>query len=151
MNDFIGRAVHEYEWCEGSYYYNELENKHYIVKISNGKVLYFEVEEDTVERVSNHLDYYGERICSGDIISFGDVASDEYDYDNEYYFQNTAVVVYNDSRFELEDFASTNSVVYYTMNNGNHKDFIEVFDDCVVVGNIYDHPYYLDKKSIDNI
>lgn len=88
----------------------------------------------------------GEDIYEGDIIEFDDVGEEGYEYKEGFDFQNRAVIIWNNGRFELDKPMSDNSEVLDFMNNC-HEDFWNALKDCKVIGNIYENPGLLNPQN----
>ena len=80
-------------------------------------------------------DINGKEIYEGDIIKFQDIGGEGEDV---YDFDNIAVVTFNNLRWELSKFKYDDSTVEDEMCE-YHYDFIEVFNQCEVIGNIYEN------------
>ena len=106
----------------------------YITDIENNS---FIVYRETVSQYTGLKDSTGKRIFEGDILEFEDLGEEGYEYKEGFDFINTASVVFNNGRFELENFWSGNSGVLEEMNN-DHEEFISIFAYSKIIGNIHD-------------
>ena len=86
------------------------------------------------------------KICENYLVDFEDTVEEGYEYKEGFDFQNRAVVVWNNGRFELDNFLSDNSEVMELMNNC-HEDFWNTLKDCQVIGNIIDNPGLLNSQN----
>lgn len=94
---------------------------------------------ETIGQYTGLHDKNGAQIYEGDILRFCDVGEEGYEYKEGFDFENVARVVYENGRFELADFLDSNSGVADEMYRC-HEDFIHVFKQSKVIGNIYDNP-----------
>lgn len=91
-------------------------------------------------------DKNGKEIYEGDIVEFDDSSEDE--YGAEYDILNKAVVVFNDGRWELDDFQElgtpVTSVIGFMNNDMNQEDWhLFISEELTIVGNIYENPELL--------
>ncbi|URN85847.1 YopX family protein [Acetobacterium wieringae] len=101
---------------------------------------------ETVGQYTGLKDSTGKRIFEGDILEFEDLGEEGYEYKEGFDFINTASVVFNNGRFELENFGSDNSGVLEEMND-DHEDFISIFTYSKIIGNIHDNPELLEVQG----
>lgn len=81
----------------------------------------------------------GKQIFEGDILQFDDIGEEGYEYKEGFDFVNRAAVVWENGRWELDRFLSTNSGVNEDMcGRSFHEDFIQVFGSSKIIGNIHD-------------
>jgi len=114
----------------------------YITDIENNS---FIVYRETVSQYTGLKDSTGKRIFEGDILEFEDLGEEGYEYKEGFDFINTASVVFNNGRFELENFWSGNSGVMEEMGN-DHDEFMGVFSGSKIIGNIHDNPELLEVQ-----
>lgn len=100
------------------------------------------VDPSTVGQYTGLLDNNGKLIFEGDILEFEDCGEEGYEYKEGFYFTNRAAVCWENGRWQLTDFISTNSGVVDDMND-SHEDFISLFYYSEVIGNIHDNPELL--------
>lgn len=105
-----------------------------------------EIDPETLCQFTGFTDKHGQRIWENDIVEFEDVGEEGYEYEEGFDFTNTATVVWHNGRFEMSDFASSNSAVLEEMNNC-HEDFILVFQECEVIGNVFDDKHLLNETD----
>lgn len=154
----------EYAWAEGAYYvhHNRMvsplgdelrpEDVDHVI-IQSGfadwnmprQLCAVPVDPDTVCEATEWKDKNGKRIWEYCFIQFPDTGEEGYEYKEGFDFENIAMVVKKNGRWELDHFASTNSAVLDDMNDGNHDEFISVFADCEVIGNLFDNPEILEQ------
>lgn len=96
-----------------------------------------QVIPETVGEYSMYRDVNNKLIFEGDRIEFSDTGEDGFEYKEGFDFVNSAVVVFNNGRFELTNFLSENSNVYWNMKH-DHEEFVNVFCTCTVIGNIHE-------------
>lgn len=131
------------KWVEG--YYQKRHDidgsfQHFIFWSKSHTVWeYAEVDPETVCVYIGKKDISGKKIFNNDRIQFDDMGEEGFEYREGYDFKNEATVVWNNGRFELKDFADTNSGVLDEMSEC-HEDFMYVFENCRVVGNVFDNP-----------
>ena len=106
----------------------------------------FEVFPETSSKYTGLTDKNGMKIWENDLVDFEDTGEEGYEYKEGFDFQNRAVVVWNNGRFELDNFLSDNSEVMELMNNC-HEDFWNTLKDCQVIGNIIDNPGLLNSQN----
>ncbi|EGA92607.1 YopX family protein [[Clostridium] symbiosum] len=106
----------------------------------------FEVFPETICKYTGLTDKNGMKIWENDLVDFEDTGEEGYEYKEGFDFQNRAVVVWNNGRFELDNFLSDNSEVMELMNNC-HEDFWNTLKDCQVIGNIIDNPGLLNSQN----
>lgn len=83
----------------------------------------------------------GKQVFEGDILQFEDVGEEGYEYKEGFDFVNRAAVVWENGRWELDRFLSTNSGVNEDMiGRSFHEDFIQVFGSSKIIGNVHDDP-----------
>ncbi len=149
---FRGKGIHDGKWYFGSYgasmvgrsFINSDKDIHYDAAITfvneEGYADFVKIDEETVGQYTGLTDKNGTKIFEGDIVEFEDTGEDGYEYSEGFDFRNRAVVVWDNGRWELDEFASDNSGVADDMRNC-HDDFVSVFAyQSWVIGNIYDNP-----------
>ena len=87
------------------------------------------------------LDKNGQKIWENDIVEFEDVGEEGYEYKEGFDFTNRARVEFAEGRWSLTDFAEENSGVIDEMYD--HAEFMELWNYCEVIGNIFDNPKLL--------
>ena len=101
------------------------------------------LKDAIVEQYTGLKDKNGKEIYEGDILSFEDTGEEGYEYKEGFDYINQASVIFNNARWELDNFGNNNSGVIEEMNNC-HEDFISVFARCEVIGNIHQNPELLE-------
>lgn len=134
------------EWVIGYYVKDEVANRDYILSSNyttgminqpgGTKYLNFVLFNIDPETLCRGVALEHNPLWEHDIVVFDDIYE-------ACHFQNQAVVVYHNGRFELDCFKSDNSTVMSDMNNSTHEDFWSVIEQCRVIGNIFDHPELL--------
>lgn len=94
-------------------------------------------------KLNTKENWNGRKIWVHDIVEFEDTGEEGYEYKEGFDFKNRAEVVYENGRFKFSSFLSNNSGVLDLMNN-YPDEFCETFEDCKVIGNIFD-----DKKLLE--
>ena len=148
---FRGKRIDQREWSEGSLL--SINGNSYIYKGSFGDLEDIDfgygfqiVSNETLGQYTCLKDCSGNRIFEGDILEFEDLGEEGYEYKEGFDFINTASVVFNNGRFELENFWSGNSGVLEEMNN-DHEEFISIFAYSKIIGNIHDNPELLEVQG----
>lgn len=151
------------EWAEGFYYcmsettyvfeedyeQNSVPIHHYILfeRMTDwglpNQMMQVEIDQSTLCQRTGLKD---KQIWENDIITFEDTREEGYEYKEGFDFQNRAVVVWSNGRFELDKFASNNSAVMEDMNNF-YEDFWNDLKGCEVIGNIFDNPELLEVEE----
>ena len=154
---FKAKRMDNEEWVEGSY--AVIGDKHAIIKKeletyfssdnnyekrSGSEVI--QILPKTVCQYTELTDKKGKKIFEGDILEFDDVGEEGYEYKEGFDYKNRASVVFLKGRFELGNFMSTNSAVVEDMVCFCHEDFVSVFEENEVIGNIFDNPELLEVK-----
>lgn len=93
-------------------------------------------ERFILEQYTGLCDKNGMGIYEGDIVEFDDTGEEGYEYKEGFDFQNRAVIIWNNGRFELDNLLSNNSEVLEFMNN-SHEEFWNALEGCKVIGNIH--------------
>lgn len=93
-------------------------------------------------KLNTKENWNGRKIWAHDIVEFEDTGEEGYEYKEGFDFKNRAEVVYENGRVKFSSFLSNNSGVLDLMNN-YPDEFYETFEDCKVIGNIFD-----DKKLL---
>ena len=140
---FRGKDADSGIWCYGDLSYDR-EGKPYIRFWAHNGYLVREVMPETVGQFTGFADKNKKRIFEGDILEFDDVGEEGYEYKEGFDYKNRATVVFSKGRFELGNFMSTNSAVADDMVCFCHEDFVSVFEENEVIGNIYDNPELLE-------
>lgn len=96
-----------------------------------------QVDTDTICQYTGLTDKNGSKIWENDIVEFEDVGEEGYEYKDGFDFTNRARVEFAEARWSLTDFASTNSAVVDEMYN--HVEFMDFWQYCKVIGNIFDN------------
>jgi uncharacterized phage protein (TIGR01671 family) len=145
---FRGKRLDNGEWVYGAFVPDALETPDndlttwgFIRRFNRdiGKMETIEVARESVGQYTGLCDKNGKEIYEGDILRFDDTGEEGYEYKEGFDFINMAVVIWHAGRFELDNFASTNSGVLDEMNHCQ-EDFIFVFSGAEVIGNIYENP-----------
>ncbi|MEA4805115.1 YopX family protein [Acetobacterium wieringae] len=135
---FRGKRTDTGEWVEGDLLKHDnrigIHNQ-----LGDGTMNVVDVDPETVGQYTGLKDSTGKRIFEGDILEFEDLGEEGYECKEGFDFINTASVVFNNGRFELENFWSDNSGVLEEMND-DHEDFISIFAYSKIIGNIHDNP-----------
>lgn len=135
---FRGKRADTGEWVEGDLLKHDnrigIHNQ-----LGDGTMNVVDVDPETVGQYTGLKDSTGKRIFEGDILEFEDLGEEGYEYKEGFDFINTASVVFNNGRFELENFWSDNSGVMEEMGN-DHDEFMGVFSGSKIIDNIHDNP-----------
>ena len=99
------------------------------------------VSADTICQYTGLTDKNGNKIWENDIVQFEDTGEEGYEYKEGYDFVNRAMVEFAEARWSLTDFIDTNSAVVDEMYN--HVEFMDLWQYCEVIGNIFDNPELL--------
>lgn len=99
------------------------------------------VDPSTICQCTGFEDKNGRQIWENDIVSFEDTGEEGYEYKEGFDFTNRAKVEFAEGRWSLTDFASENSAVMDEMYD--HAEFMELWQGCKVIGNIFDNPELL--------
>ena len=142
---FRGKDIDSGLWCYGDMAHDR-EGNPYIRFWAHNGYLVRGVEPETVGQFTGFTDKNNKRIFEGDILEFDDVGEEGYEYKEGFDYKNRAAVVFSKGRFELGNFMSTNSAVADDMVCFCHEDFVSVFEENEVIGNIYDNPELLEVK-----
>ena len=142
---FRGKDEDSGLWCYGDLSYGK-DGKPYIRFWGHNGYLVRCVLPETVGQFTGFTDKNNKRIFEGDILEFDDVGEEGYEYKEGFDYKNRATVVFSKGRFELGNFMSTNSAVADDMVCFCHEDFVSVFEENEVIGNIYDNPELLEVK-----
>lgn len=159
--EFRGKRVSNGEWlvsktivrANGGFFlvlpnvdvYGDYKNKAGVTHLCCNRGFLAEVAPETIGQYTGMEDRNGKRIYEGDIVKFEDCGEEGYEYKEGFDFVNTAKVIWNNSRWELDDFLSLNSGVAEEMSNC-HEDFVSIFYFSEVIGNIYDNPELLEAQ-----
>ena len=95
------------------------------------------VDEEIICQYTGLTDKNGCKIWEGDVVEFEDTGEEGYEYKEGFDFINKARVEFAEARWSLTDFASTNSAVVDEMYN--HVEFMDFWQYCKVIGNIFDN------------
>lgn len=136
---FRGKDAESGLWCYGDLSYDR-GGKPYIRFWTHSGYLAREVMPETVGQFTGFADKNKKRVFEGDILEFDDVGEEGYEYKEGFDYVNRATVVFSKGRFELGNFLSTNSAVAEDMVCIFHEDFVSVFEENEVIGNIHDCP-----------
>lgn len=146
------------EWAEGYYAFDYRCSRHMIfineASCTEGSkprrkeysLTGYDIDPSTLCKCTGIEDKNDKPIWENDIITFEDTGEEVYEYKEGFDFQNRAVVVWNNGRFELDKLASDNSAVLEDMNNC-HEDFWNDLIGCEVIGNIFDNPELLEEQE----
>lgn len=145
MREILYKAKHITvdKWYEG--YYVKIERLHYIAVTNEGfenGYRLVEVNPETICQFAGLTDKNGNKIWENDIVRFEDTGEDGYEYREGFDFVNMAKVVYNNSRWELDEYMSENSYVFE--NQDSHGEFCDLWEYTEVIGNIFDNPELLE-------
>lgn len=97
----------------------------------------YRVNPGTICQYTGLTDENGCKIWENDIVEFEDTGEEGYEYKDGFDFTNRAKVEFAEARWSLTDFISTNSSVVDEMYN--HVEFMDFWQNCEVVGNIFDN------------
>lgn len=95
---------------------------------------------------SGLTDKDGIKICKGDIREFDDMGEEGYEYIEGFDFKNRAVVVFENGRFTLDKFMSSNSYVLEEI--ANHEEFYQTLEGSTYIGNIYENAELLKQLEV---
>ena len=98
---------------------------------------FYEVIPDTICQYTGLTDKNGRKIWENDIVEFEDTGEEGYEYKEGFDFINRARVEFEEARWSLTDFISMNSSVVDEMYY--HVEFMDFWQNCEVVGNIFDN------------
>ncbi len=129
------------EWVKGYLYCDT--GKWVIKQFETDRADYidYEVDPSTICQCTGLKDKNGKLIWENDIVSFEDTGEEGYEYKEGFDFTNRAKVEFAEGRWSLTEFASDNSGVMAEMYD--HDEFMELWKDCEVIGNIFDNPELL--------
>lgn len=102
-----------------------------------------EIDHNTICQYTGLTDKNGCKIWEGDVVEFEDTGEEGYEYKEGFDFINKARVEFEEARWSLTDFASTNSAVVDEMYN--HIEFMDFWQYCKVIGNIFDNKELLEN------
>ena len=125
---------------------NDSVYKMIIVDVQEDKTHFAKIENAEIMQYTGLKDKNGKEIYEGDIITFEDMGEEGYEYIEGFDFVNRASVVFENGRWELDNLASHNSSVLEEMNSC-HEDFITVFENCEVIGNVHQNPELLEASN----
>lgn len=116
--------------------------KYYIVPNYASDLYALEIDPSTICWCTGLRDKTGKLIWENDIVSFEDTGEEGYEYKEGFDFVNKAKVEFAEGRWSLTDFASDNSGVMAEMYD--HAEFMEFWQYCEVIGNVFDNPELLE-------
>ena len=148
MREILFRGKHKAtgKWCEGNLNIDK-QGVAIITPDDTPIGCYGQVDPNTVGQFTGLTDKNGTKIFEGDIVEFEDTGEDGFEYSEGFDFRNRAVVVWNNGRWELDEYASDNSGVADDMMYC-HDDFISVFEfQSWVIGNIHDNPELMEMND----
>lgn len=116
--------------------------KYYIVPSYASDLYALEIDPSTICWCTGLQDKNGNLIWENDIVSFEDTGVEDYEYKEGFDFVNKAMVEFAEGRWSLTDFASDNSSVMDEMYD--HAEFMEIWQYCEVIGNVFDNPKLLE-------
>lgn len=144
---FKAKRIDNGEWVEG--YLFETNDNSYIAY--NGQFdddlllspqnIFIPVDKTTICQYTGLTDENGNKIWENDVLRFEDIGEEGYEYKEGFDFINRARVEFAEGRWSLIDFVSENSGVMEEMYN--HAEFMEFWQYCEVVGNLFDNPEFL--------
>ncbi|MFD1136759.1 YopX family protein [Paenibacillus urinalis] len=137
---FRGKRVDNGEWEYGEDYkrVKNLFAEGYLIFINNQLV-----DPETVGQYTGYKDNLEVEIWEGDILEFEDVGEEGYEYREGFDFTNRAAVSFENGRYELSNFLSTNSAVCEEMRTDDHEQLTRTIKFSRIKGNIHDHPHLL--------
>ena len=142
---FRGKDADSGFWCYGDLSFYK-DGKPCIRFWGHSGYLIRSVIPETVGQFTGLTDKNNKRIFEGDILEFDDVGEEGYEYKEGFDYINRAAIVFSKGRFELGKFLSANSAVADDMICFCHEDFVSVFEENEVIGNIHDNPELLEVK-----
>lgn len=141
----------ELDWIIGNLVVEQSTGRHFIIDLShfdeNTKLcdVMVEVDPSTICRCTGLKDKNGKLIWENDIVSFEDTGEEGYEYKEGFDFVNKAKVEFAEGRWSLTDFVSDNSGVMDEMYD--HAEFMEFWQYCEVIGNVFDNPELLEVQE----
>jgi uncharacterized phage protein (TIGR01671 family) len=134
---FKAKRINNGEWVEG-FYVNYKNVIHYILVYDGNGFMWYEIEKETLCQYTGLTDKNGNKIWENDVVEFEDTGEEGYEYKEGYDFINRARVEFAEARWSLTDFLDTNSAVVDEMYN--QVEFMDLWQYCEVIGNIFDNP-----------
>lgn len=139
---FRGKRVDSSKWIFGNFLH-PWNGVRYLANIHDGLYAY-EVIPETVSQYTGLRDKNGVEVYEGDVLQFDDCGEEGYEYKEGFDFVNRAVVVFENGRFTLDKFLSTNSGVVEELND--HKELYTTIENSEVIGSIHDNPSLLEVQ-----
>lgn len=137
---FKAKEIKSGKWVYG--YYKKVYDMHFIDNPgSEGNFYQHIVDKNTICQYTGLTDKNGNKIWENDVVQFEDTGEEGYEYKEGYDFINRAMVEFAEARWSLTDFIDTNSAVVDEMYN--HVEFMDLWQYCEVIGNIFDNPKLL--------
>lgn len=146
---FRGKQLYDGEWVYGDLSFHVQMGIPYVFPVDGyDSPDFYEVNPSTVGQYTGLKDKNGERIFEGDIVRFEDTGVEGFEYKEAFGYINQAVVAFENGRWQLTNFMSYNSGVFYDMEH-RHDDFITTLEYCEIVGNIHDNPEILEEEKLE--
>lgn len=144
VNRYLFRAkrIDNSEWMIGNLI--QTDDGVYIIQnyVPQHLIKNYEVNLATICQCTGLKDNNGKLIWENDIVKFEDCGEEGYEYKEGFDFENKARVEFTEGRWSLTDFLSDNSAVIDGMYD--HEEFMDLWGECEVIGNIFDNPELLE-------
>nr|DAR19245.1 MAG TPA: YopX protein [Caudoviricetes sp.] len=138
---FRGKHMHvctENKHLDGTWVEGYLADENHI---NDGKCEFL-IDPETICQYTGLTDKNGKKIWENDIVEFEDCGEEGYEYKEGFDFENRARVEFTEGRWSLTDFVGDNSAVIDEMYD--HAEFMNLWGECEVIGNIFDNPELLE-------